>query len=144
MTFRDGFLRARGQIVFVLALGLSTGVIVWLERLDTRRQDEVRQQATSGVVAPGVYASREILLAVRRAELAVQDAPDSLEATAALVTALSAASFASALDQSVVRQQVMPLLPLLEAADTPLATSALSLASVAFPEIATIKMRPDG
>ena len=35
MTFREGLLQARGQIVFILALAISTGVIIYLESLDT-------------------------------------------------------------------------------------------------------------
>ena len=55
MSFRDGMLQARGQIVFIAALIFSTVAIVYLEYLDTTgriRDQVIAAQAVTGAVAP--------------------------------------------------------------------------------------------
>lgn len=55
MSFREGMLQARGQIVFIAALVCSTAAIVYLEYLDTtgRMRDEVvAAAATTGEATP--------------------------------------------------------------------------------------------
>ncbi|NGP16450.1 hypothetical protein [Devosia aurantiaca] len=55
MSFRDGMLQARGQIVFIAALLCSTAAIVYLEYFDTTgriRDQVIAAQATTGSKAP--------------------------------------------------------------------------------------------
>jgi hypothetical protein len=48
VIFREGLLEARGQIVFILALTVSTAVIIYLEALDT--EDRIRGRIEQALV----------------------------------------------------------------------------------------------
>lgn len=101
--FRDGLLKARGQIAFVLALAISTGVIIYLEALDTeqRIQARVEEEIARRGAGPRETAShlrqvsaetrRAVATALRQAEEAYAASPTAPEAVAALLTALSTA-----------------------------------------------------
>ena len=54
MIFREGLLEARGQIVFILALTISTAVIIYLEALDT--EDRIRGRIEEALVGGGAAA----------------------------------------------------------------------------------------
>jgi hypothetical protein len=51
MSFREGLLQARGQIIFIAALACSTAVIVELEYLDTTNR--IRQQVLAAASTTG-------------------------------------------------------------------------------------------
>jgi hypothetical protein len=51
MSFREGLLQARGQIIFIAALVCSTAVIVQLEYLDTTSR--IRQQVLAAASTTG-------------------------------------------------------------------------------------------
>jgi hypothetical protein len=51
MNFRQGLLRARGQIAFLLALVCSTGAIIYLETLDA--EGRIRDQVVASVAVSG-------------------------------------------------------------------------------------------
>jgi hypothetical protein len=51
MSFREGLLQARGQIIFIAALVCSTAVIVQLEYLDTT--ERIRQQVLAAASTTG-------------------------------------------------------------------------------------------
>lgn len=150
MSFRDGLLKARGQIAFILALAISTGVIIKLEALDTeeRIQARVAEQLalreaashTSGITA--VPASSEartaVMKALRRAEEAFAASPSAPEPVAALLTALSAAvqvgvlSAAEALPRA---EGALASLPAQTGSPPPVLEAAMSAALVSFPSL---------
>lgn len=51
MSFRDGLLRARGQIAFLVALVASTAVIIYLETLDA--EGRIRDQVVASLAVGG-------------------------------------------------------------------------------------------
>lgn len=51
MSFRDGLLRARGQIAFLVALIASTAVIIFLETLDA--EGRIREQVVASLAVGG-------------------------------------------------------------------------------------------
>jgi hypothetical protein len=96
LTFREGLLKARGQITFIVALALSTGVIIYLEALDTeeRIQSRVttelaRQRNAPATVSPSIEAA--VRANLTRAEQAYAADPGNEAHRAALLTSLSSA-----------------------------------------------------
>ncbi len=64
VTFRDGLLKARGQLTFIAALAISTGIIIYLEALDTEShiQGRVatelsRQRNAPATISPAIDAT---------------------------------------------------------------------------------------
>jgi hypothetical protein len=90
MRFSEGFIRARGQIVFVLALIVSTAIIVRLEYLGTeeRTRAEVERQLEAAM-APESVELTALALANAEASFAAED---SRENRGALLVAISLAS----------------------------------------------------
>ena len=96
MTFKEGLLRARGQIVFVTALVLSTAFIIHLETLDTeeRIQSRVsaelaRQRGAPASVSPPLASA--VAAAVRRAQDAYGREPEAAASRASLLASVSSA-----------------------------------------------------
>ena len=96
MTFREGLLKARGQIVFVAALAVSTGIIIYLEALDTEERiqarvaAEVSRQKGSAAAAPEALRAA-IGGALRQAEEAYARDPGAGANKALLLTSVSGA-----------------------------------------------------
>jgi hypothetical protein len=96
MSRSEGLMGARGQIVWILALVVSTGAIIYLERLDM----SVPHADAKGAVLQlrdGALAA-DATLALAAAEARMTEAPDDPEAAAQLLLALSVAVQAGALD----------------------------------------------
>jgi hypothetical protein len=96
VTFRDGLLKARGQITFVVALALSTGIIIYLEALDTedrirsRVEAELsRQRAGAAAVSPSLREAVGAVLSRSEADYARD--PAAAANQAALLAAVAAA-----------------------------------------------------
>lgn len=103
MTFKEGLLKARGQITFITALAISTVVIVYLEALDTedriqsRLATELTRQRSNGIaVSPSLQAA--VTSALGRSQEAYMQNPGTAAARAAMLTSLS-----SAVQLSIVR-----------------------------------------
>ena len=96
MTFREGLLKARGQIAFVTALLLSTAFIIYLETLDTeeRIQSRVsaelaRQRGAPASISPSLRTA--VTAAMRKAQEAYEQEPDAAANRASLLTSVSSA-----------------------------------------------------
>ncbi len=142
MIFREGLLQARGQIVFILALGISTGVIIYLEALDT--EDRIRGRVQEALVGSGGAAptaapvAERARAALRRAEEAYAANRAAPDARAAMLTSLSAAVQLGLMGSGEARPRAEEILAAIEADRTPpspLLASALSAASAAFPAL---------
>lgn len=139
MSFRQGLLAARGQIAFVSALAVCTAVIIHLENLDTeeRIRERVATELARGQAPASPPAARAVAdAALRRAEEAHGARPESPDAQAALITALSAAVQLGALEAETARPRVEALLGGAEGADAappPALAASLSAAAAAFP-----------
>ncbi|WP_108397268.1 hypothetical protein [Devosia submarina] len=143
MSFRDGLLQARGQIVFIAALVCSTAAIVYLESLDTT--ERLRAQVVASVMATG-SASPSLTPQLRPViEAAVEDSSRAFEADPATL-----ATQATALDAAVLglihgigtrarhEEIVERILDQLEATDTENALAiapSLGLAAAAMPDL---------
>ncbi|HEX2554973.1 MAG TPA: hypothetical protein VHL98_14835 [Microvirga sp.] len=143
MIFREGLLEARGQIVFILALAISTGVIIYLEALDTEERIRGRIDAALVGSRPAPAAVPEPVAdraraALRRAEEAYTAAPAAPEARAALLTALAGAVQLGVVAAGETRPRVETVLAAIEsdraAPPTGLA-AALGVVAAAFPDL---------
>ena len=143
MSFRTGLLNARGQITFIIALALSTGVIIYLETLDTeaRIQGQVaaelaRQRNAPASIEPRIDAvMRENL---SRSEEAFTADPDAAANRAALLVSLSSAVQLSILRPEDGLSRVEKVLSGMERQrneTTPVLVSALGATAVAFPSL---------
>lgn len=141
MAFRDGLLQARGQIVFILALTITTAIVIHLETLDTghriRTSVEESLGRERGSVVPQALRNRADA-ALRRAEAAYAGAPNAVENRAAVLAALAGAAQSGALDHEQARTRADAVLRSIEADASPPApvlAAALSAAAVAFPAL---------
>ncbi len=142
MSFREGLLKARGQITFIVALALSTGVIIYLEALDTEERiqsrvtAEVARQRNAPPVSPPIEAAVRANLA--RAEQAYAADPNNAAHRAALLTSLS-----SAVQLGIRRpdeglagaQKVLDGIESQRGDQNPVVGSALGVAALAFPSL---------
>lgn len=143
MTFREGLLKARGQLTFIAALAISTGIIIHLEALDTEAhiQGRVatelsRQRNAPATVAPGVDAA--VRTNLRRSEEAYAAQPGAPETRAALLAALS-----SAVQLGIVRpedglsraQRVLADMERQRGEPSAVVDAALGTVAVAFPTL---------
>jgi hypothetical protein len=121
----EALMGARGQIVWILALVLSTVAIIYLERLDI------------GVAKPKAEVSAEISArateAIIAAEQRLRALPADSKSAAALVLALSVAVQAGSLEISEGRARVERLRSLTTAA-TPEWEAVAVLADITFGE----------
>jgi hypothetical protein len=96
VTFREGLLKARGQLAFVTALVLSTAVIIYLEALDTEERIQSRvsaelarhRSAAAPVPAP---LGEAVAAAMRRAQEAYGREPETAGNRTAMLTSVSSA-----------------------------------------------------
>lgn len=143
MSFRTGLLNARGQITFIIALALSTGVIIYLETLDTetRIQGQVatelaRQRNAPATVEPRIDAAvRENL---NRSEEAYGADPNAAANRAAILVSLSSAVQLSILKPEDGLSRAQAVLSDIERQKnelTPVLVSALGATAVAFPSL---------
>jgi hypothetical protein len=142
VIFREGLLEARGQIVFILALTVSTAVIIYLEALDT--EDRIRGRIEEALVGGGAAVSAPAPIAdraraaLRRAEEAFAANPAAPESRAALLTALAGAVQLGALGAGEARPRAQAVLAAVEAdgaAPPPGLAAALGVAAAAFPDL---------
>lgn len=96
MTFKDGLLKARGQITFVAALAISTGIIIYLENLDTeaRIQSRIaselaRRGGTNATTSPALEIS--VRQTLQQAQDAYAADPAASANRAAILVSLSTA-----------------------------------------------------
>lgn len=123
MKTNEAIAGARGQIVWILALVLSTTAIIYLESLD------IGAPGPSAPVSAGLAASATEALAA--AELRYMASADARSA-AALVLALVAAVQAGALDIAEGRARIAPLRA--EAAQAPEWATIAVLTDLTFAE----------
>ncbi|GLK79113.1 hypothetical protein [Methylopila turkensis] len=142
MRIPEGLLRARSQIVFLVALFVSTLAIVQLETLDldarsrARAAAEMRAEAIAGR-PPQPELEEPLRAAAARAEAAfARSEPGS---AAALLMALSASVEAGFVRREHAAPRVEAAVAALrkENAETPQAAAASAMAAVAFPEHAS-------
>jgi len=143
LTFREGLLKARGQITFIAALTISTGIIIYLETLDTEERIQgrvatelARQRIAPPSISPTVEA--RVKANLQRSEEAYSTDPNAAASRAALLTSL-----ASAVQLSILRpedgfaraQRVIADIERQPGEVTPVLASALGAAAVAFPTL---------
>jgi hypothetical protein len=115
VTFKEGLLRARGQIVFVVALVLSTAFIIYLETLDTeeRIQSRVstelaRQRGAPLSVSPPLVSA--VTTSMRKAQEAYRQEPDAAANRASLLTSVSSAVQLGIIDSAEGHSQIQKIL----------------------------------
>jgi hypothetical protein len=143
LTFREGLLKARGQITFIAALTISTGIIIYLETLDTEERIQgrvatelARQRNAPASILPAIDA--KVRTNLQRAEEIYTAEPTAATARAALL-----ASLASAVQLSILRpedgltraQRVLADMERQTGEVPPVLVSALGAAAVAFPTL---------
>jgi hypothetical protein len=105
MRRSEALIGARGQIVWILALILSTSAIVYLERLEIGAPEKpVASPAMKDTDDALVLSASEALIA---AEARLQAFPEDPGAAAALVLALAVAVQAGALDPTEGRTRAV-------------------------------------
>jgi len=142
VTFREGLLKARGQITFVAALAVSTGIIIYLEALDTedriesRVAAEIARQKVAGVaVSPPLQAA--VGTALRRSEEDYARDPGAPSRTA-LLTAVAAATQLGVLGADEGLARARKILDEMEQGPSERSAalmSALGAAAAAFPTL---------
>jgi hypothetical protein len=143
LTFRDGLLKARGQLTFLVALTISTGIIIYLETLDTeeRIQGHVatelsRQRNAPASVSPSIDAA--VRANLQRTEEAYAADPNAAVNRAALLVSLSSAVQLSILKPEDGLSRVQRVISGMErqrGETNPVLVSALGAAAVAFPSL---------
>jgi hypothetical protein len=143
VILREGLLQARGQIVFILALAVTTGVIIYLEALDT--EDRIRGRIEEALVGSRASAApvpepvaERARAALRRAEEAFAADRLAPDARATLLTALSAAVQLGLVGPAEARPRADEVLAAIESDGTPpppQLAAALSAAAAAFPPL---------
>jgi hypothetical protein len=143
LTFREGLLKARGQITFIVALALSTGVIIYLEALDTeeRIQSRVaselaRQRNTPASISPSVEAAVRANLI--RAEEAYKADPGNAAHKAALLTSLASAvqlGIRNPEEGLTAAQRILDEIERGRREQNPAVGSALGAAALTFPSL---------
>lgn len=139
MGFREGLLRARGQIAFLVALVCSTGVIIYLEMLDA--EGRIRDQVTASLVTSGQDALSPDLkgIAETTVDRARQDFAIDPQATANRAAVLNgtvlgiAQGVGSAAQHRVDAEKVLDLLESEPREQTDAVAPALALQAAAIP-----------
>ena len=143
MTFRDGLLKARGQIAFVTALVLSTAFIIYLEALDTEERIQARvsaelarQRSAPASVSPPLLSA--VTTAIRRAQEAYEREPDAAASRASLLASLSSAVQLGIIGSAEGHSQVERILDHIErkpAEQNVTLASALAVTAATFPSL---------
>jgi hypothetical protein len=143
VTFKEGLLKARGQIAFVTALVLSTAFIIYLETLDTeeRIQSRVsaelaRQRGAAASVSPPLVSA--VTTAMRRAQEAYRQEPEAAASRASLLSSVSSAVQLGIIGSAEGHSQIQQVLDDMERKpgerNVPLA-SALAVTAATFPSL---------
>jgi hypothetical protein len=143
VTFREGLLKARGQLTFIAALAISTGIIIYLEALDTEAhiQGRVatelsRQRNAPATVSPAIEAT--VRANLQRSEEAYSGDPGSAANRAALLASLSSAVQLGILkseDGLARAQRILADMERQRGEPSPVVDAALGTAAVAFPSL---------
>lgn len=140
MGFKQGLLRARGQIAFLVALACSTGVIIYLETLDA--EGRIRDQVVASIAASGEQElapdlEGAIRTAVDRAREEFTRDPQAAASRAAVlnVTVLGIAQgIGSAAQQRLDAEEVLDLLESEPPEQAEAVAPALALLAAAVPD----------
>jgi hypothetical protein len=141
VTFREGLLKARGQITFVAALAISTGIIIHLEALDTEERiqarvaAEISRQKENAAAAPQPLRAA-VGVALRQAEEAY--ARDPAANRALLLTSVSGAARLGVMETSEGLARIGKALDSIEqnpGERSAALVSALGVAAAAFPTL---------
>jgi hypothetical protein len=142
VTFREGLLKARGQLAFVTALVLSTGFIIYLETLDTeaRIQNRAAELARQANGAPAVSEPLRAAVAatLRRARDAFERDPAAAANRAAILTSVASAVQLGVMASSEGLAQAQKVLDGLErnpGEQNPNLASALAAIAATFPSL---------
>jgi hypothetical protein len=134
VSFKENLIKARGQIVFIVALVVSVVAIIWLEAFDPvpprNGPPELRPMPESVLAAAGA--------ALKSAEADYAADPRSETALAAMLTALATAVQVGLLTEAEGSNRVEQIVIEMEAKnarDGPMLTAALSLAAATFPRL---------
>ena len=143
MTFREGLLKARGQITFIAALAISTGIIIYLETLDTEERIQgrvaaelARQRHAPPIISPVIDA--RVRANLQRSEEVYSAEPNAAASRAALLVSLASAVQLSILkpEDGLTRvQRIIADMERQKGEVTPVLVSALGAAAVAFPSL---------
>ncbi|MBM6582142.1 hypothetical protein ILT44_18225 [Microvirga sp. BT689] len=143
MIFREGLLKARGQITFIAALAISTGIIIYLETLDTEERIQgrvaaelARQRNAPPSISPAIDA--RVRANLQRSEEVYSAEPDAAVSRAALLVSLASAVQLSILkpEDGLTRvQRIIADMERQKGEVTPVLVSALGAAAVAFPSL---------
>jgi hypothetical protein len=143
LTFREGLLKARGQLTFIAALAISTGIIIYLEALDTeeRIQGRVatelsRQRNAPASISPSIEEA--VRANLRKSEEAYASDPAAAANRAALLVSLASAVQLNILkpeDGFARVQRVVSDMEHQKGETSPVLTAALGSAAVAFPSL---------
>ena len=141
--FREGLLKARGQLTFVAALAVSTGIIIYLETLDTqaRIQNQVatelaRQKNAPPSLSPSTEAA--IKANLQAAQGAYGANPGIASNRATLLLSVSSAVQVGILrpeDGFAQAQKVLDEIERRPGEPSPVLASALGVAALAFPTL---------
>jgi hypothetical protein len=143
VTFKEGLLKARGQITFVTALAVSTGIIIYLEALDTEARIQARvaaemsRQRSAAAPAPQPLQAA-VGAALREAQANYESDPGAAASRAALLTSFSSAVQLGVLGPEDGLARVGRLLDEMEQRPgerTSALVSALGAAAAAFPTL---------
>lgn len=129
MKLRESLAMARGQIAWILALVVSTAIIIQLERVDFEGQLSLLERNPLAQVAPG---SGDAALNTARAALA--GASDDPQAQAQMLTALVLAAIADGTDDTLSAEADALLIALPPTSDIaePVLKSAVAIARTVF------------
>lgn len=153
MSFREGLLQARGQIAFIAALAISTGIIIYLENIDTSariREQVMARLGTTGTadapLSPELQPSLEAAAATGRAAYAADPSLALNRAAGLNAAALSVAhGFGSIGEQHRIIEAVLADLQGASRVEIQSLAPALALVSAAMPqyqpEISTLLSR---
>jgi hypothetical protein len=143
LILREGLLKARGQITFIAALAISTGIIIYLETLDTeeRIQGQVatelaRQRNAPPSISPAIDA--RVRANLRRSEEVYSAEPNAPASRAALLVSLASAVQLNILrpeDGLAKAQRVIADMERQKGEVPPVLASALGTVAVAFPSL---------
>lgn len=143
MTFKEGLLKARGQITFVVALAVSTGIIIYLEALDTEARIQARvaaemsRQKVAATPAPQPLQAA-VGTALREAQASYASDPGAAANRATLLASVSGAVQLGVLDPEDGFSRIRKVLDEMEQRPgerTSALVSALGVTAAAFPTL---------
>lgn len=143
MTFKEGLLKARGQLTFIVALAISTGIIIYLETLDTEERiqsrvatEVARQRNAPASIPPALDTA--VRRNLQRSEEAYAADPGAAVNRAVLLVSLTSAVQTGILAPQDGLSRVERILSEMERRKgeaNPLLDAALGAAAIAFPSL---------